>query len=42
MTAKQLPIQDIHTQEQFIDMINDDEVKAKFTQLASIPVFSCK
>ncbi|CAM4671562.1 unnamed protein product [Lepidochelys kempii] len=33
VTAEQLPTEDIHTQEQFVDLINDDEVKAKFTQL---------
>lgn len=33
VTAEQLPTDDIHAQEQFVDMINDDAVKAKFTQL---------
>ncbi|MBN3278686.1 ZBED8 protein, partial [Polyodon spathula] len=31
--AEQLPTEDIRAQEQFIDMISDDGVKAKFTQL---------
>ncbi|CAM2114817.1 unnamed protein product [Caretta caretta] len=33
VTDEQLPTDNIHTQEQFVDRINDDEVKAKFTQL---------
>uniref|UniRef100_A0A8C0JE03 Uncharacterized protein n=1 Tax=Chelonoidis abingdonii TaxID=106734 RepID=A0A8C0JE03_CHEAB len=31
--AEQLPTDNIHTQEQFINMIHDNEVKEKFTQL---------